>query len=286
MSDLLAAALGYAERGWHVFPLRPNDKRPAIRDWQDRATTDPARITRCWSAGHYNIGIACGPSALVVIDLDTPKPGQTPPPGYEPCADGVAVFADLCRRHRQQIEPTYTVTTGRGGTHLYYRHPATGPELRNSAGLLGWLIDTRAHGGYVVAAASTVNGQPYTVDLDTDPAPLPGWLAERLTPPPPPPAQPVAVDLGHGRRRAYLDAAIRRQVAHLATATKGTRNRALYIAATALGQLAAGGAISDADVTAVLTPVATRIGLHPREITATIRSGLRAGARRPRSVTA
>jgi hypothetical protein len=44
--ELLAAALDHAACGWSVFPLRPGDKRPAVRDWETRATTDPDRIHR------------------------------------------------------------------------------------------------------------------------------------------------------------------------------------------------------------------------------------------------
>ncbi len=72
---------------------------------------------------------------------------------------------------RTSIDATYTVGTGSSGTHLYYRHPPIGPELRNTTGErggLGWKVDTRAHGGYVVAAGSTVAGRPYAVALDVE----------------------------------------------------------------------------------------------------------------------
>ncbi|GIJ13147.1 bifunctional DNA primase/polymerase [Micromonospora andamanensis] len=300
MPDLLTTALGHAERGWHVFPLRPDDKRPAFPDhpadqctgrdprcrarhvgWEDRATTNPHRIRRAWSARPYGIGIACGPSRLVVVDLDTPKqPAET---GHR---DGLAVLAELADRHGAAIDPTYTVTTGRGGTHLYYHHPTDGPALRNTAGTLGAMVDTRATGGYVVAAGSTVAARPYTVALDVDPAPLPGWLAELLAPAPLPPQRPVVVDLGTGRRAAYVDAAIRRQVAEVTTATPGSRNQALYVSAVALGQLVAGGALTEDDAETVLTDAGLTAGLRATETARTIASGLRVGARRPRSVAA
>ncbi|QKW12388.1 bifunctional DNA primase/polymerase [Verrucosispora sp. NA02020] len=307
MSDLLAAALAHAARGWHVFPLRSDDKRPAFPDhpadqctgrdprcrtagrhlgWEPRATCDPDRIRRAWSVHAYGIGIACGPSRLVVIDLDIRKPGQTMPPGYEGYGSGLRVLTELAARHGGTIDPTYTATTGRRGTHLYYQHPATGPELRNTAGMLGPMVDTRAYGGYVVAAGSTVAGRPYTVDLDTDPAPLPEWLAPLLAPAPLPPQRPVVVDLGTGRRAAYVDAAIRRQVTEITTAAPGRRNHTLYVSAVALGQLVAGGALTEDDATSVLTNAAQAAGLRPAETARTIASGLRAGARRPRSVAA
>lgn len=78
-SAQLTAALDAASRDWRVFPLIPGDKRPAISEWETRATTDPDRITRAWSVAAYNVGIATGPSGLIVIDLDKPKhPGDTP----------------------------------------------------------------------------------------------------------------------------------------------------------------------------------------------------------------
>ncbi|RAO54412.1 bifunctional DNA primase/polymerase [Micromonospora saelicesensis] len=300
MSDLLTAALAHARRGWHVFPLRPDDKRPAFPDhtadqctgrdprcrtaghhvgWEARATTDPGRIRRAWSARPYGIGLACGPSRLVVVDLDRPKDGTTGPTGLD-------TLAELAAAHAAGIEPTYTVTTGGGGTHLYYQHPDDGPALRNTAGTLGPLVDTRAHGGYVVAAGSTVNGRPYRVDLDTDPAPLPGWLAARLVPAPLPPQRPVVVSLPTDRSGAYVRAAITREVDRVTTAPAGERNRALYIAAVALGQLVAGGSLAEDDAQSVLEQAGVTAGLSCVEAYRTVRSGLAAGSKRPRQVAA
>ncbi|MFF5297256.1 bifunctional DNA primase/polymerase [Paractinoplanes globisporus] len=284
-TELLTAALSAAVRGWHVFPLRPGDKRPAIDRWEARATIDPDRIRRCWTAGPYGIGLACGPSGLIVLDFDTRKTGQAAPAGAEGYLHGWGVFTDLCRDLGHPIPyDTYAVTTGRGGLHLYFRHP-DGIELRNTAGLLGWLIDTRAHGGYVVAAGSIVAGRPYTVRQDTRTAVLPGWLAERLQPAPLRPAgPPVVVELPADRRGAYLRAAIDGTLGKLGEAGEGGRNRALFMAAQTLGQLVAGGAVAEDTVTSVLTDAAARLGLGPREVENTIRSGLAAGARRPRQV--
>jgi hypothetical protein len=210
------AALDAAARGWHVFPLRPGDKRPAVTDWETRATTDPERIARCWAHASYNIGLATGPSGLVVVDLDMPKgPADVPPadwalPGVTSGADVLAV---LCERHNQAYPgDTFTVRTWSGGTHLYFTAPE-GEPLRNTSGDkgngLGWKIDTRAHGGYVVAPGSTFADHPYETARDAPVAPLPGWLAELLRPAPLPSA-----DTRHGRPRhrpAWQVAAGRRQ---------------------------------------------------------------------------
>ncbi|MGK5674074.1 bifunctional DNA primase/polymerase [Micromonospora sp. URMC 106] len=299
-ADLLTAALAHAERGWHVFPLRPNDKRPAFPDhpaddctgrdprcraagrhlgWEPRATCDPDRIRRAWSTRPYGIGIACGPSRLVVVDLDVPKGNAPTGP------TGLDTLAELAAAHAAGIDATYTVTTGRGGTHLYYRHPADGPALRNTAGALGPMVDTRATGGYVVAAGSTVAGRPYTVDLDTDPAPLPAWLAALLAPAPLPPQRPVMVALPGGRERAYVWAAVERECARVTTAPDH-HNDALYLASVALGQLVAGGSLSADEASTALEHAGISVGLRHRAVLRTIASGFRAGARRPRQVAA
>ncbi len=291
-NELLLAALSAAHRGWHVFPLIPNTKRPAIRNWEDRATVDPELIYHCWSDRPYNIGVACGPSNLVVVDLDMPKTVEGDAPEIWPmewasrgCTTGSDVFTFVSAQagHPAPI-PTYIVATTRGGQHLYFTHPAHGPKLRNTAGALGWLIDTRAHGGYVVGAGSVLNGRTYCVEWDNNQAPLPSWLTERLQPKPLALHKSVVVELSDRRRGRYLTAAINDEVHRVASAPQGQRNRSLYLASVALGQLVAGGALTTQEVTALLEHAAYTAGLGPHETLRTIASGLRAGARRPRSV--
>ena len=157
-------ALHLAARGWTVFPLATGTKHPAIRDWESRATTDPHRIRRCWYGAGFNIGIACGPSRLVVVDLDTPRSADGP--------DGAAGLTTLAGDRGVTIPSTYTVSTPTGGTHLYFRTPP-GVGLRNTQGDLAPGIDTRAEGGCVAAAGSVRPDGAYELVDDTDPVELP-----------------------------------------------------------------------------------------------------------------
>jgi len=174
-SRLLSSALAYAERGFHVFPVRPHRKAPLIKDWPSRATTDGAAIRQWWSRHpDANVGIATGPSGLVVVDVDV-KDG----------ALGVESWRDILQEHGQALGETLTAETPTGGLHVIYR--ANGLAVRSSAGTLGPGLDVRADGGYILAPPSVhPNGQTYEWALgcspdDVDPIPLPSPLAQLLT---------------------------------------------------------------------------------------------------------
>ncbi|MFD8545782.1 bifunctional DNA primase/polymerase [Streptomyces sp. NPDC059649] len=293
-SDQLASALDAASRGWRVFPLIPGGKRPAVSDWEPRATTDPDRLAVAWSVAAFNVGIATGPSGLIVIDLDRPKhPGDIPPARWADhgVTDGADVLAVLCERHGRLFPAdTYTVRTWSGGTHLYFAAPE-GEPLRNTAGDstrgLGWKVDTRAVGGLVVGAGSTFARKPYTVVHHAPVAPLPDWLADLLRPAPLPPQRPVTVALAaRDRRSAFLRSAVNGEVARVTGSGPNEHNNSLYIASVALGQLVAGGELGEHEVTDWLLTAALSVGQGEREARRTIASGLRAGGRRPRTVAA
>lgn len=191
-AHLLNAALNAAEHGWRVFPLRPGTKRPALhgektcartgpcaaghRKWEQRATTDPDRIRAAWSSAPFNVGIATGPSGLIVVDLDVPKDK-----GSSDAPSGAATFAALCERAGRPVPDTYRTRTASGGTHLYFTAPP-GIRLSNTAGSIAALVDTRAHGGYVVAAGSTTPAGRYEALSAPVAAALPGWLLSILQP--------------------------------------------------------------------------------------------------------
>ena len=159
----LDVLLGYAARGWQVFPLhssingrcscgKPDCQSPAkhprtpngLRD----ATTDVDAITDWWTAWpEANIGIRTGQvSGIVVLDIDAAK-------------GGLESWAELQDLHGRV--DTLLCRTGGGGMHLYFQAPPD-MQLKSGSGEIAPGIDTRAEGGYVVAPPSLhISGQRY-----------------------------------------------------------------------------------------------------------------------------
>lgn len=170
-NPFLRAAIDYASAGWAVFPVAPRAKTPLTSNGFKAATTD-AKIIRDWWAKtpEANIGLDCGKSGLVVIDLD--RRGDK---------DGFAEWAELVERQHLPAK-TYTSLTGGGGQHLLFKAPA-GVEIKNSAGKLAPGIDVRGAGGYIVLPPSIhPSGKPYQwADPFVEIEPLPEPLIDTLT---------------------------------------------------------------------------------------------------------
>jgi len=281
MKDTLTQALELAERGYHLFPLVPGGKTPAVTgNWQNAATRDPRTLERWFARSNCNIAIACQPSGIFAIDLDTAKPGTDGP------AHGIETLRELAEG--RDLPRTLTVATPGGGTHLYYRQPTDGLSLRNSARRLGPLIDTRGIGGYLVAPGSHIDGVPYRITDDVPLAEIPTWITALLRPPEPgretPRAvQQVPVEIGS----PYARAALGRETARVATAKPGQRNHTLNRAAYNLGCLIADGLLDRTQVENQLGRAAHAAGLGRAETEATLTSGITAGLerRRPHATT-
>lgn len=298
------AALEAAEAGLSVFPLHPGSKYPALhgqRDcdgkgvcaeghlgWEQRATRDPRQITEWWNERPWNLGIATGPSGLVVIDLDDGR-GKTAPEPWAGARNGREVLAQLAQAAGQPGPwATHQVSTPSGGQHLYFRAPE-GDELRSSAGTLGWKIDVRAHGGFIVAAPSRREVGTYRAVNRASIAALPVWLAEALTPAERGPVTgPLPTVRPRGRAEAFLAAIVRGETATLAAAEPGTRHRARLKAARKLGQLVGGGALDGAEARAhLLSAAEAHIGVENTtraEVERDLDDGLAYGAQMPREI--
>jgi len=266
--DVRRAALALADRGWHVHPVE--GKRPLTAHGCIDATTDVDVIEAWWrrwpAAG---IGVSCGASGLLVVDLDGPA--------------AVDAWRQL-RAEAGDVSPaTLTSRTGRGW-HLYYAQPG-GEPLGNTAGRLGHGIDTRGAGGYVVAPPSPhPAGGRYAWATEVAVRPAPPWLVDHLRPKPAL-VQPVFVpNLAGDVSRPYLRAAVAGELERIVAAQPGGRNHQLNAGAFALGQFVGGGLLDEAAVMAALVEAASACGLALGEAEATSASGLRAGKARPRVV--
>lgn len=140
----LEAALKYAGWGYPVFPLVPMRKEPATSNGFRDATTNPDQIREWWTENpRYNIGICT--DGLVVIDRDGPD-GMAWPRDPDQMAD-----LALCGN----VQETWS-----GGMHHVYRQP-DGAKYGCTRGDISKGIDTRANGGYIVAAPSRISPAHY-----------------------------------------------------------------------------------------------------------------------------
>ncbi|WP_367128380.1 bifunctional DNA primase/polymerase [Saccharothrix sp. HUAS TT1] len=265
------AALAAVERGWPVVPLRPHGKAPAVPGWDAEATLDRDRIRSWWSRRAYNVGIACGPAGLLVVDLDVPH--------------GREAFARRAWQHgAEDPRDTYTVATPSGGEHRYFRAPDA--PLGNSVAKLAPHVDTRGAGGYVVAAGSQLGDGRYRVLRDAPVAPAPGWLVAVLTPEPPEDLPIPAQRPAPRRVDAYRAAVVEGEVERVREARPGVRAHIVFTAACRLGELVGAGWLDEASaVAALLTAASAHNGVEgwtEREALHHVENGIALGRRRPR----
>lgn len=168
--DPLAVQFGIVEslqrRGWAVFPVLHGDKLPAGK-WtlmSESVPTADMLQTSEWFGQVRNIGIACGPSNLVVVDEDR-----------------YGAFTDLATRLHQELPTTYTVETGKG-RHFYFEAPDDVRITNSSGKLKQYGIDVRGDGGYVVAEGSLhPNGNVYRALYPWEETrPLPEWVIDMI----------------------------------------------------------------------------------------------------------
>jgi hypothetical protein len=237
------------------------------------ATTNRARILAWWTSHpQANIGLATG-HLFDVLDVDGPA--------------GEQAIRELAATHGLASSGPL-VRTGGGGWHFYLAPIGLG-NVR-PAGLEQ--VDWRGRGGYVVAPPSRHrSGRPYQWaagrDLDVTPGKVPAVLLERLQGRP---AQRSLASLevpaaGDGPGGRYARAALAEELARVAAAPVGQRNRQLWESARNLYNLVAAGGLDQREVHQGLLAAADRCGLlgeEPRQTRRTLASGRQVGLAHPR----
>jgi len=125
-----------------VFPLKA-DKSPALAlGWREASATDGPGIKRLWAmaGGLAYVGVDCGKSGLVVIDIDEPEAVPT------------ALLKALAENPTLVFKSLY-----RGGDHYYYRGLFGGRPIPGG--------DIKGIGGYVLCSVDADMESRDIVDL-------------------------------------------------------------------------------------------------------------------------
>lgn len=246
-SAVAAELAYYHSMNWYTFPVLAGDKKPYIGGWERAATLDRAQWERwCHRWPRANVGLACGPSSLVVVDVDHHR-------------DGERSWSELVDLLGSRIAETLVQMTPRGGRHYVYS--AGGHQVRNRYDLRPG-VDVRGEGGYILVSPSVVGGVPYRWQEPRVPVlPLPRDLAVVLVTTSPAISAAISVDAPEGEASYWLERA-------LARAVPGTRNAVLYWMCCQMRD----AGISRADAERAVYTYASRVspGDHPF----TVREGL------------
>ena len=160
MSELLSAALEYADRGLRVFPIRPKTKIPITANGHLEATTDSDQILRWWTAHPTaNIGMNLADSGLVAVDVDAYKPE---------CQWDHYRGANI-------VDAGFIQKSPRGGLHYIFTADPTDTFVGSPCPG----VDIK-HKGYILLAPSIFEGKAYQVIRDDDLTALPSWLDNNI----------------------------------------------------------------------------------------------------------
>jgi len=262
--------------------MHPGTKAPALDTWKEYASrrqTEEEIQAMAWTA---QIGIVNGINSLRTADLDH-------------CDDPEIVFEFLTLLGLD-FDYQWIVETPGGGFHIHFECPdqltlttngvLVGYPRRDSDGQAFKQIELRWHNCLTVFPYSSHPDSKEKYD----------WLHAQA------PQIPLAVIPGQVVERAFLTLAtmqkpepqgktkydpwaakaLDQELYILRQAEEGQRNNQLNKSAFNLGQIIGAGMLAEEDIRTSLSRVADAIGLGEKEAAATIKSGIEAGAKKPR----
>jgi RecA-family ATPase len=309
-TNMMDVAIGWADRGYQIFPCSPFDKKPLTPRDRDpktgelipgtgglkKASCNVDQIRAWWKQNpEAMIGLPTGDIiSAFVLEIDiADKAGNS----YTSVAAQIAtVEAEL----GVPLPPTWRVRTPRGGEHWFYWSKHGYPKnsasiVRGGKELRG--IDIRGTGGYVIAAGSRRHdGKLYTtVGHIEEPAEAPveliDWACARgRWTPQKPSATTSTSNRANGSshpsthpHEAYARRAFESEITKLATTPEGGRNEQIFKTAAALTDFVPHGLLTEGEIRRAIEAIISGWSDFPKSRD-TMESGIRKGLANPREL--
>lgn len=307
LSEWHQYALNIHRAGFNAIPLHTGTKTPAVETWKQYAIhrqTEEELLSLPWSAENANIAIINGINGIRSIDIDE-------------CGDADTLF-NLLSLLGLDFEYFWIVQTpGRGGGfHIYFRcnegltltskgvltgdplpgQPFKQIELRWSSCLT--IFPPSIHPDILETAEDWQRRYDWLFTTPQTPmATIPIKVVEAafnqvatIQKAKPQNQQPAAdsqtqepeTDQPKIRYDAWSQKALDQEINLLRTAKEGQRNTQLNKSAFSLGQIIGAHMLDRVEIEEALSRTACTIGLDEKETTATIKSGIEAGIKKPR----
>jgi hypothetical protein len=180
---MLAAALGYLERGWEVFPVPPGTKMGYSikqrgfdngKPWGK--TKDKAEVREYWRRlRRANIGVPMGVgSGIFDIEVDTRE-------GHSKLEQDGATSLKKLEAEFSALPPTLAFISPSGSVHRLFRHPGGDFRVEHSTSKLGEGIDVIGDAYMSVVPPSIKPGKGVYRWINNLPvAPAPAWLLKLI----------------------------------------------------------------------------------------------------------
>ena len=278
---IFQSASRYMNQGIHVFPVGKS-KIPMAEKWNDRYFGLPD------FENAEGIGSCPGlwPEPVIAFDVDRTMGRKS---------------WDILIDKYGPLPPTYSVSTGRtdGGEHFYFKVPTGDLYVKSPSSKISHKVDIRGTRGQAVLPPTVhKSGRQYRwkydgqavefVDISKIPA-LPDRWVQAL----------IETDCAYHLKEKKVQKKIRNtssstpyglkaleeETGKVRSAPEGQRNDTLNRAAFAMGQLVAGGELSQSLVESVLMDAGLATGLDEREVSKTLKSGLEKGMQEPRKAS-
>jgi hypothetical protein len=144
-----------AQNGYRLIPIEPDSKKPCIKEWQNRASSDMQEIEQ-WAYQFSDCNWAVSADGLLVVDIDVRDD-----------VDGHEHVPELKKVAGEAWEEAAVIRTPSGGEHRYFRlteEQRSDKRIRQKSNCLE-RVDVKTGNAYVLVPPSQINGKRYEGSL-------------------------------------------------------------------------------------------------------------------------